>query len=461
MNKKKLLFLALYCVQATFAAKENSQKALDIVRHRNVQYIEFIFSDFLGQLKSVLRPFNFLEKDLENGIFVDGSSIPGCNRITESDMLLMPDNDTVRVTPWSRDQGKIALVMCTMHKSAEEPYSNDPRFILQKVTQEAREAGFIFNVGTELEFFIFKKNDGSALVPFDNGQYIEAMFDFSTPDMQTGMLHAFRSFGLDPEKMHHEVAPGQYEIVLKYDDALTMADKVTLAKYVLKGLGNLNNLTISFMPKPLFGKNGSGLHMHFSLVDAQTQENVFYDAQNAYYLSPLAQSFIAGVLHHAQAMALAFNPTVNSYKRLVPGYEAPNIICCGTKNRSALIRIPQINADQAQAARAEIRCPDPSCNPYLAFALLLKAGLDGIKRNLKLDAMIHENLFELTPQEIINRGIKMLPGSLDEAIDKFEQSSFIQETLGESFVAIYVQEKRKEAAAYRTAVTDWEIKHYL
>lgn len=457
---KKVFSLSMMLFIFNCNAQVDPEAKVRTIRDQKTQYIEFTFTDMLGNNKSVIRPIQFLQEDVSRGIFVDGSSIVGCKRITESDMLLMPDLDTVRFLPWTNNETKMASIICNMHINDDEPYKSDPRYVLKKTLLRARELGYSFIVGPELEFYAFLNNsDNGKPIPCDHKGYIDAPHNCNVPNIEAQVLNCFYALDMEPQKIHHEVAPGQYEIVLHHDDALRMADKLCIAKQSLKLLGTLQNLAISFMPKPLFGQNGSGMHIHFSLCDNTTHENIFYSADDSLSLSPVARSFIAGVLAHAQEMALIGNPTVNSYKRL-GGFEAPIYVCCGTKNRSAMIRLPQFSADQASAARAEIRCPDPMCNPYLAFAALLQAGLDGIEKNLPLNVTT-ENLYELDPTTLVEKNIFTLPISLNEAIEHFERSDFMRELLGQDLFTSYLQEKKKELRAFNLAVTDWELENYL
>jgi glutamine synthetase len=457
----KKFFIGFSFLIIGYALHAESEDRIRTIRNQKTRFVEFTFTDMLGNNKSIIRPIQFLETDLKRGIFCDGSSIVGCKHITESDMLLMPDLDSVRFLPWTNNETKMASIICNMHVNCEEPCEIDPRYVLRKTIEKASTLGYSFLVGPELEFYVFNnQNDTKGnLVPCDSIGYIDSPQSCNAPNIQAQVLNCLYALDIDPQKIHHEVAPGQYEIVLYHDTALKIADKLAVAKHSLKMLGALYNLKISFMPKPLFGQNGSGMHMHFSLVDKQTNQNLFYQADNEIYLSPIARSFIAGILAHTREMALIFNPSVNSYKRLVAGFEAPIYVCCGTKNRSALIRIPQINPDEANAARAEIRCPDPLCNPYLTIAALLQAGLDGIEKKLSLD-ITAENLYQLDSATLLEKNIATLPGSLREAINCFQSSEFMKELLGEQLFYRYLNEKKKELREFEIAVTDWELERY-
>ncbi|MEX0940303.1 MAG: type I glutamate--ammonia ligase [Candidatus Babeliales bacterium] len=461
--KKFISFSLLIISMTTITYLYANNASLTKMRNNNIRYIEYSFTDFSGMRKSLIKPASCVEEDLEKGIYFDGSSIKGCTRITNSDLLLKPSLDTMRLIPWTNDATKTVSLVCDMFLDKNTPYTSDPRFILKSVLNEAKQLGYDFFVGPELEFYIFKQkaNQESSLIPFDNESYFENNCSCEDEVMKGNILNNFDALELVPEKIHHEVGPGQYEISLHYDNALKMADKIVTAKHALQAMGNSSNCYVSFMPKPLSTQNGSGMHIHFSLFDIQNQKNAFFDPEDKNRLSPIAKSFIAGILHHASALTLLFNPTINSYKRLVPGFEAPIFICAGTKNRSALIRLPLFNPDQAEAARAEIRSIDPTCNPYLAFAALLKAGLYGIQNNLQLDQFIEENLYEMTSEQKIEKGIDTIPSSLPQAIDAFERSGFLKELLGNHLFDEYIKDKKKEVMQSLRAITDWELKHYL
>lgn len=457
---KILLILIFFCFSYKISAKNELQELRSYCRSQNIMYIEYLFTDFLGNTRSLIRPAEYAEADIENGISFDGSSIPGGTRIVESDMILEPDLDAMTVVPWTNGPTKTVRINCTMRKDKAVPYESDPRYILQKVVQEATQMGYTFYVGPELEFYLFNIPPNQNPTPYDVSSYLSTSTNYYNDQTRTGLLNILRMSGIDIEKIHHEVGNGQYEVSIRYGSPIKIADHLIIAKYTLKALED-DKIKTTFMPKPLARQNGSGMHIHFSLFDTKNKQNAFYNAEHPYLLSDIAQSFIAGVLYHARALTLLFNCSLNSYKRLVPGYEAPIFICCGTQNRSALIRLPQINKNQPEAVRAEIRSPDPLCNPYLAFAGLLKAGLDGIKQKMELPAIVSRNLYELSLDEIKEAGIEILPKTLSEAISAYKESSLLQELLGPKLFNDYLQVKIKEIADFETSITDWEFNRYF
>jgi glutamine synthetase len=439
------------------------QELLERVRADEVKFISFQFTDVTGTVKSVDSPVDNLEEALEDGIWFDGSSVEGFARIQESDMHLRIDPDTYAVLPWSPPELRRARFFCDIYQPDGTPFPGDPRGLLKRMTQELRERGWVFNVGPEPEFFLFRPNDGDHFhpVPHDVGSY----FDFSPNDeavrVRTELMQALEGMGLHVEVGHHEVALGQHEIDFRFDDALKTADNVLTLKYTVKAIAAQHGLVASFMPKPVYGINGSGMHCHQSLFDLKG-DNLFFDAQDEYRLSPIAYGFIAGQLAHARALAGVVAPTVNSYKRLVPGYEAPIYLCWAQLNRSALIRIPRYTAGQDKATRAELRFPDPSANPYLAFAVMLAAGLDGIDRHLEAPKPLNNvNVYELGEERRREMGIQVLPGSLEEALGEIERDELMRTTLGDAVYEAFVRAKWEEWEEYRTRVTDWELERYL
>ncbi len=428
-----------------------------------VQFVDLQFSDIIGTIKSVTIPISQLEGAIERGVWFDGSSIQGFARIQESDMFLMPDPETYRVMPWTSVERRRARLICDIKRPGGEPFLGDPRAALRRAVDYAAERGYTFNCGPELEFFLFKKNGDGPLapVPHDVGGY----FDFSPKDeaqsIRADIVLALEAMGLHVEASHHEVATGQHEIDFMYADALTAADNAVTFKYTVKAIAAQYGVYATFMPKPIFGINGSGMHTHQSLVDPGTGQNVFFDPDDAYKLSALAYGFIAGQLERARALAAIVAPTVNSYKRLTPGYEAPVYICWAQVNRSALIRIPRYSPGHDQSARIELRCPDPSCNPYLAFAAMLRAGLDGIERDLQAPTPINEDVYLFTHDDLVQRGIATLPGTLNEALDEFEADDLLQEALGEHITTAFLRARRAEWDEYRIQVSQWEIDRYL
>lgn len=440
----------------------SKEQVLDRAQQDRIHFISLQFTDILGTIKNVTIPIGRLGEALEYGVWFDGSSIEGFARIAESDMVLHPDPSTYRLIPWEPESRRTARIICDIHRPDGQPFEGDPRYILKRALAEAREMGFVYNTGPEVEFFLFKM-DGEATrkpVPHDVGGY----FDFSPRDLASevreDIIVALEGMEMEVETAHHEVATGQHEIDVRYSDALTSADATITLRYAVKAIAQLHGLYATFMPKPIFGINGSGMHTHQSLftTDGQT---AFYDEKDPYHLSPTAYAFLAGQIAHARAMAAIVAPTVNSYKRLVPGYEAPVYICWGQINRSALIRIPAYLPGQESSARLELRCPDPSANPYLAFAVMLRAGLDGIRRGLVPPPPVEENVYEFGTARRQELDIASLPGSLAEALDEMEKDPLIAETLGEHTFRRYLEAKRQEWDDYRIHVTDWELEHYL
>ena len=433
------------------------------VKADNVKFISYQFTDVTGAVKSVDAPVKQLESALEDGIWFDGSSVEGFARIQESDMRLVIDPDTYAVLPWSPVEARRARLFCDIFTPDNKPFDGDPRGVLKRALKIVTERGWTYNVGPEPEFFLFRKNGGEGVhpVPHDIGSY----FDFSADDeavrVRTELMDALSSMGLEIEVGHHEVAIGQHEIDFRFADALRTADNVLTLKYTVKAIAAKHDLIASFMPKPVFGINGSGMHCHQSLFDTKGK-NLFYDAQDEYHLSPLAFSFIAGQLKHACALAAIVAPTVNSYKRLVPGYEAPVYIGWAQLNRSALIRIPRFTEGRINAMRAELRFPDPSANPYLAFAVILSAALDGLDNKMTPPAPLNNiNVYHLDAAERAKMGISSLPGSLSEALDELEKDDVVRAALGENVYEAFVRAKWAEWDEFRINVTDWEVERYL
>jgi len=404
-----------------------------------------------------------LEEALANGVGFDGSSIEGFVRIHESDMIAMPDPSTFRIIPWRPTERREARIICDIHRPGGQPFEGDPRHILKKVLKEAADLGFTYNTGPELEFFLFKTEDGYRVrkETHDTGGY----FDYSPLDMASDIRReatfSLQAMGLDVEMCHHEVAPGQHEIDFKFSDALTTADNVITYKNTLKAIALNHGLYATFMPKPIFGENGSGMHVHQSLFHTATGRNAFFDPDDQYKLSDVAYHFIGGQLQHARSMSAVLAPTVNSYKRLVVGYEAPVYICWGRRNRSALIRVPEYFPGMERATRAELRCPDPSCNPYLAFAVMLKAGLDGIKNQVQPPDPVEEDVYDFDDRQLAEFYIQTLPSSLEDALREFEASPLMTETLGNYTYNVYLNAKKKEWDDYRLDVSQWELNRYL
>jgi glutamine synthetase len=436
---------------------------LSRIEEDQVKFLSLQFTDVTGAVKSLDIPISRAEGAVQEGIWFDGSSVEGFARIQESDMRLMPDMDTYAVLPWSPVDSRRARIFCDIFLPDGSPFSGDPRGILKRVLESIKARGWTFNVGPEPEFFPFKRNGPASIhpVPHDVGGY----FDFSATDeavrVRTQLMAALGSMGLVVEMGHHEVALGQHEIDFEYADALRAADNILTLKYTVKAIAAQYDLVASFMPKPIFGINGSGMHCHQSLFDAEGN-NLFFDADDQYNLSDLAYGFIAGQLHHARSLSAVIAPTVNSYKRLVPGYEAPVYVGWAQINRSALIRIPIYSPGREKSIRAELRCPDPSANPYLALTVMLAAALDGIENSMSAPDPLNEiNVYDLTREEREQQAIAELPGSLAEALHLLEGDAVLKDALGPQAYESFTRAKWAEVEDYRTRVTDWEVERYL
>jgi glutamine synthetase len=443
-----------------FSMLTKPQVLAEIKKHK-IEFINLHFTDIHGMVKSITIPTSELEGAIENNVWFDGSSIEGFTRIFESDMYLKLDLDTFRVLPWGSTP--TAFFICDVYLPDGEPFMGDPRQILKKQIAEATEMGYQINTGPELEFFLFKKQEDGSISTLPNDQ--AGYFDFTTDlasHIRKDMSSALIALGINVETLHHEVAPGQHEISFRYADALKTADSAIMFKFALKAIAQKHDLHATFMPKPIQGQNGSGMHTHMSLADLKTGKNLFYDAKGEYGLSDLAKNYIAGLLSHAEAFAAITNPTVNSYKRLVPGYEAPVYIAWGTTNRSALIRMPRINpALASRATRIELRNPDPSCNPYLAFSAMLASGLDGVRNNLEAPNPVNENIFEFNDAQAKKYKIKTLPPNLYEAVCNFENDVLLTDAFGEHFCEKYIGAKREEYDEFRLYVSPWERSRYI
>jgi len=438
------------------------EKILEQVKQDNVKFIQLQFIDILGVVKSLTIPTTKLADSLQDGTWFDGSSIEGFTRIHESDMFLKPDVDTYAVIPWlNSEDGNTARFICDVHTPDGDPFEGDPRYILKKALAEAKEMGYEFNTGPELEFFLFKK-ENSALkpLPHDSGGYFDLTTDEAI-DIRREMHVALTQFGIDVEALHHEVAEGQHEIDFKYDDALKTADNSITLRFVLKAIAQRHGLHATFMPKPIAGINGSGMHVHQSIFFTETGKNAFFDENAEYMLSDIAKSYIAGILAHIKSICAITSPTVNSYKRLVPGYEAPVYLSWARINRSALIRIPRYSKGKTQATRCEVRCPDPSCNPYLAFAVMLKAGLDGIKNNLTPPKPVEEDVYEFSDEKLKELKIDTLPATLGDALEEMKKDPLVKATLGEHTYEKYLEAKQAEWDGFRLYVSQWELDQYL
>ncbi len=416
---------------------------LDQLELEQIVAIHYMFTDLNGVPKEVTYPAISAQKLAREGIKFDGSSIVGMTSIRESDMTAMPDMSTLTILPWYDYEGKIARVICDVHTDSKTPYKGDPRYILKQALHRADAMGFDFFVGPELEFFITQENyDGH--IPCDSEGYFADNHDIKIADFKLAILEGLLAQNIPVEKIHHEVAPGQFEISLKYGNAIRVADFIVTAKQTIATISKLNNYEVTFMPKPFPEHNGSGMHIHFSLWNKENNTNAFYDADGPSKLSTIGQQFIAGILSHITELNAFFNPTINSYKRLVPGFEAPINVCWGAKNRSAMIRIPLVNEGQADAVRAEMRSPDGMANPYLAFAAMLHAGLDGIENQRIVVPPVEDSLYDLTDEQKNIRNILSLPSSLEKAIEHLEASSFAKAAVGEIVVKEFVKAKKKE-----------------
>lgn len=441
----------------------DKKEILERVKADGVQYVSYQFSDVTGTVKSVDAPVHRLEEAIDEGIWFDGSSVQGFVRIQESDMHLSIDLDTYAVLPFSPVDNRRARFFCEIYHPDGRPFEGDPRGVLKRKLLDLRQKGLVVNIGPEPEFFLFRKNGADYVhpVPHDVGGY----FDFSPNDeavrVRTELMTALTQMGLEVEVGHHECALAQHEIDFRFDEALRTADNVLTLKYTVKAIAAQHGLVASFMPKPLFGQNGSGMHCHQSLFDLEGT-NLFFAPEDDFYLSEMAYQYIAGQLAHARGMSAVLSPTVNSYKRLVPGYEAPVYIGWAGVNRSALIRIPRISPGKEKAARIELRCPDPSGNPYLQFLTMISAGLEGINQQMTPPGGLNKiDIYTLTPEERLGMGIQQLPGSLKEALDELEQDRLLRDSLGESLYNAFMRAKRTEWDEYRISVTDWEKVRYL
>ena len=433
-------------------SRYSKEDIIRMVHEQDVEFIRMQFTDIFGQLKNVAITASQIEKAVDNQIMIDGSSIEGFVRIEESDQYLRPDLDSFAILPWRPQHGKVARLICDVYNPDGTPFIGDPRGALKRVLKKAADMGYSFNVGPELEFFLFETDEQGK--PTTRTGDEAGYFDLGPLDhgesTRREICMALEAMGFEIEASHHEVAAGQHEIDFKYADALTTADRIMTFKLAVKSISQKNGLHATFMPKPVFGINGSGMHTNMSLF--KDGKNVFFDESDPRKLSKLAYSFIAGILAHVKGMAAITNPLVNSYKRLVPGYEAPCYLAWSASNRSALIRIP---AARGQATRVELRCPDPACNPYLTLAVCLAAGLDGIEKGMTPPEETTENIFAMDADTRAAKGIDSLPGSLSESVDAMEKDAVVAEALGRHIFDYYTAGKRREWDDYRTAVSDW------
>ena len=437
-----------------------TQNILEQVKKADVQLVSLQFTDLVGVVKEVIIPVEELEGALTDGVWFDGSSIEGFARIQESDLFLKPDPTTYSVVPWLTENGKTARLICDIYGANGESFEGDPRFVLKRIIAEATETGFQYYVGPEPEFYLFRKDDAAKKSPIDYGGYFELSSSEGYGIIKE-IIAALKAFRINVEASHHEVGHGQYEIDFNYGHCLEVADEVLTLKYTVKKIAQIHNLEATFMPKPIMGVAGSGMHIHQSLFDTKTKENTFYDESDKYKLSKIAHNFIAGQMKHIKAMCVILCPTVNSYKRLISGFEAPVYITWASQNRSALIRVPLWFRQKQESARIELRCPDPTCNPYLAFAVMLKTGLDGIKTNLMPPKPVEENVYQLDNERLVDKNIDVLPTSLWEALNELKKSKLIKEVLGNHLFERYISIKTKEWDEFKMQVTSWEINKYL
>ncbi|MDQ3167210.1 MAG: glutamine synthetase family protein [Chloroflexota bacterium] len=431
------------------------------VQEHGIKFINLQFTDVMGIVKSVTIPASVFGHIIDGGQWIDGSSIAGFTRIAESDMYLDPDLSTFAVVPWERDQFPTARVICWVYSPNGDPFPGDPRGVLLRQLERLYEMGYLYKVGPELEFFLFSKNGSDiAPLPHDRGGYFDLSTDLASI-VRKDMVMALDAMGIEVEASHHEVAIGQHEIDFEYGDALVTADRALTFKYVLKAIAQNHGLHATFMPKPLEGINGSGMHCHQSFVPVKGGGNAFVDTNDAYGLSKIAKHFIAGQLAHARGLCGVIAPLVNSYRRLVPGFEAPVYVSWARTNRSALIRVPAIRGGNTAATRIELRCPDPSCNPYLAFAAMLAAGMDGIENELPLPEPVEENLYHFTDEDLKRRNIPVLPATLGEAVAEMEKDEVIRAALGDHVFERLTEAQLAEWSEFRRHVSSWERDRYL
>ncbi len=461
-----LLACSLFFMPNEIMAKKSVSDvtSVDVINRSMETSIEFIYVYFTalsGNFHQVLIPIAQFESALVNGLKFDGSSIPGCTNIFNSDMHLSLDLSSFFINPKIKNQPRTARIFAYVFQDEVTPYPADPRYLLNCAMENAANFNYEFYVGPEIEFFLLEKNSAGELIPWDTGYYFGAEVQQKHETIKLEMMQALLENGVNIEKLHHEVAPGQHEFSIQYDNPMNIADQVMLAKHIVKQVAYNHGLIATFMPKPFLGMNGSGMHIHFSIADVDNGLNLFFDEYDDAFLSPLAHNFIQGILNRITDGAVILNSTINSFKRLVPGYEAPVYICWAKKNRSALIRIPQINDYQPYAARAEIRSADALCNPYLAFAFLLQAGLAGIINDEQIVPATEENLFKLTLEQIQARHIKTLPSSLRLALTNFENSALMSDLFNQTFINEFAKIKASENLQFQKTVTNWEMQRYF
>jgi glutamine synthetase len=438
-------------------ATKTKEDVLGVVEKQGIKFVRLWFTDILGQLKSFAITPKELEGAFDEGMGFDGSSIKGFARIDESDMLAKPDPATFRIVPWRPKEHAVARMFCDILQPDGSPYEGDPRYVLKRNLEQLEEKGYTFYVGPELEYFYFR--DDKTTEVLDEGGYFDLTTLDAGSDLRRDTILTLEEMGIDVEYSHHEVAPSQHEIDLRYKDALTMADQVMTYRIVVKEIAQRYGFYATFMPKPIFGVNGSGMHVHQSLF--RGDRNAFFDPNDEYHLSEEGKGYIAGLLRHAPEITSVANQWVNSYKRLVPGYEAPVYLSWARRNRSTLVRVPMYKPGKENATRVEFRSADPACNPYLTFSVMLAAGLAGIKNKYELRAPIEKDVYQLNGEEKAKEGITSLPGSLIEAIALTEESELVREALGDHVFNNFIRSKKVEWDNYRVNVTEWELKAYL
>jgi glutamine synthetase len=431
---------------------------LRTVEERGVRFVRLWFTDVLGTLKSFAITPAELETALEEGMTFDGSAIEGYSRVQESDMLAMPDASTFEIVPWRGEDAPVARMFCDIKHLSEEPFEGDPRYVLKRNLERARDKGFTFYTAPEMEFFLFESADGPP-VPIDTAGFFDLTQQDMVSDLRRQTIVTLEAMGIPVEYSFHELGPSQHEIDLRYTDALTMADNVMTFRQVVKQVANELGVYATFMPKPIEGAFGSGMHTQVSLFEGDV--NAFYDPGDEFGLSKVGRHFIAGLLVHAREITAVTNQTVNSYKRLVAGYEAPVHVCWARNNESALVRLPAPKKGKESSTRIEFRSPDPACNPYLAFSVMLAAGLKGVEEGYDLPPEATNNIYEMTPEERAAEGIGSLPENLAVAVSAMEESELVAEALGEHVFEYFIRNKRSEWMDYKTHVTPWELDRYL
>ncbi len=436
---------------------EAVEYVLKMAKEHDIKFVNLWFTDILGFLKSFSITVSELEHAMEDGMGFDGSSIEGYARIDESDMIALPDPDTFQLLPWRPKEQSVGRMFCDIYRPGGQPFDGDPRYVLKQNLKRAADLGYTFYVGPELEFFYFKDNKGTEIL--DSGGYFDLVPLDMAVDLRRQTVLALEDMGIGIEYSHHEVAPSQHEIDMRYTDALTMADSVMTYRLVVKQVAMENGVYATFMPKPIFGENGSGMHVHQSLFKGE--RNAFFDKNDPFHLSKIARNYIAGVLKHAPDITSVTSQWINSYKRLVPGYEAPVYLSWARRNRADLVRVPEYQPGRETATRIEYRSPDPACNPYLVFSVMLAAGLEGIEKGYEPPAPVEENVYLMTDEQRKKRGIKTLPGSLDEAVALTEKSALVKKALGDHVFNAFIKNKKVECNQYRIQVTEYEIKKYL